>query len=102
MSATNVVRPIRLGLRENLPQFTLLVVVNALVGAMVGQERTVVPLLAGQTFAIGAFTASLTFIVVFGLTKALTNLAAGSLSDRYGRKPSWSPAGWSVCRCRCC
>ncbi len=95
MSATNVVRPIRLGLRENLPQFTLLVVVNALVGAMVGQERTVVPLLAGQTFAIGAFTASLTFIVVFGLTKALTNLAAGSLSDRYGRKPVLV-AGWLV------
>jgi MFS family permease len=88
-------RPIRLGLRENLPQFTLLVAVNALVGAMVGQERTVVPLLAEQTFAIGAFTASLTFIVVFGFTKAVTNLAAGGLSDRYGRKPVLV-AGWLV------
>jgi MFS family permease len=95
MSAATLVRPIRLGLRENLPQFTLLVAVNALVGAMVGQERTVVPLLAEQTFAVGAFTASLTFIVVFGFTKALTNLAAGGLSDRYGRKPVLI-AGWLI------
>jgi MFS family permease len=95
MSAATLVHPIRLGLRENLPQFTLLVAVNALVGAMVGQERTVVPLLAERTFAVGAFTASLTFIVVFGFTKALTNLAAGGLSDRYGRKPILI-AGWLV------
>jgi MFS family permease len=95
MSAPTLVRPIRLGLRENLPQFTLLVAVNALVGAMVGQERTVVPLLAERVFALGAFTASLTFIVVFGFAKALTNLAAGSLSDRYGRKPVLV-AGWLI------
>ncbi|NUT32076.1 MAG: MFS transporter [Hamadaea sp.] len=62
---------------------------------MIGQERTVLPLLADQVFAIGAFTASLTFIVAFGLTKALTNLAAGSLSDRYGRKPVLV-AGWLI------
>ncbi|SCG39867.1 MFS transporter [Micromonospora coxensis] len=92
MSATT---PIRWGLRANLPQFLLLVAVNALVGAMVGQERTVVPLLAEQVFAVGAFTASLTFIVVFGFTKAFTNLAAGSLSDRYGRKPVLI-AGWLI------
>lgn len=85
--------PLRLGLRANLPQFTLLVAVNALVGAMVGQERTVVPLLAEQVFAVGAFTASLVFIAGFGFTKALANLAAGSLADRYGRKPVLI-AGW--------
>ena len=58
---------LRLGLRDNLAQFSLLVAVNALVGGMVGQERTVLPLLAEQTFAITAFTASATFIVAFGL-----------------------------------
>lgn len=87
--------PIQLGLRANLAQFSLLVAVNALVGGMIGQERTVLPLLADQVFAIGAFTASLTFIVAFGITKALTNLAAGSLSDRYGRKPVLV-AGWLI------
>ncbi|MEH1127206.1 MFS transporter [Micromonospora sp. CPCC 206061] len=95
MTAPTAVGAVRLGLRANLPQFALLVAVNALVGAMVGQERIVVPLLAEQAFAIGAFTASLTFIVVFGFTKALTNLAAGGLSDRYGRKPVLI-AGWLI------
>jgi MFS family permease len=85
----------RLGLRANLAQFSLLVAVNALVGGMVGQERTVLPLLAGQVFAIGAFTASLAFIVAFGVTKAVTNLAAGATSDRYGRKPVLV-AGWLI------
>jgi MFS family permease len=87
--------PIRLGLRTNLAQFTLLVAVNALVGGMVGQERTVLPLLADQVFAVGAFTASLAFIVAFGVTKAVTNLAAGTLADRYGRKPVLV-AGWLI------
>jgi MFS family permease len=95
MTVPTAVGAVRLGLRANLPQFALLVAVNALVGAMVGQERIVVPLLAEQVFAVGAFTASLTFIVVFGFTKALTNLAAGSLSDRYGRKPVLI-AGWLI------
>jgi MFS family permease len=85
----------RLGLRANLPQFTLLVVINALVGGMIGQERTVLPLLAGQVFGVGAFTASLAFIVAFGVTKALTNLVAGALSDSYGRKPVLV-AGWLI------
>jgi MFS family permease len=85
----------RLGLRTNLPQFALLVAVNALVGGMIGQERTVLPLLADQVFGLGAFTASLTFIVAFGVTKAVTNLAAGTLSDRYGRKPVLV-AGWLI------
>jgi MFS family permease len=95
MSAPTTVPPIRLGLRANLAQFTLLVAVNALVGGMIGQERTVLPLLAGQVFAVGAFTASLMFIVAFGITKALANLAAGGLSDRYGRKPVLV-AGWLI------
>ena len=95
MTAPTLVRPIRLGLRANLPQFALLVAVNALVGAMYGQERVVVPLLADRVFALGAFTSSLTFIVAFGLTKAATNLVAGALSDRYGRKPVLV-AGWLI------
>jgi MFS family permease len=95
MTTTKTHVPVRLGLRANLPQFMLLVAVNALVGGMVGQERTVLPLLATQVFAVGAFTASLAFIVAFGLTKALTNLAAGSLSDRFGRKPVLV-AGWLI------
>ena len=85
----------RLGLRQNLAQFSLLVGVNALVGAMVGQERTVLPLLATRTFGLAAFTATTTFIVAFGATKALTNLATGALSDRVGRKPVLV-AGWLV------
>jgi MFS family permease len=78
---------IRLGLRENLAQFSLLVAVNALVGGMIGQERTVLPLLAEAEFGLTAFTATLTFIVAFGIVKAATNFFAGTLSDRYGRKP---------------
>src|SRR6266542_2868252 len=88
-------RPLRLGIRANLAQFLLLVGVNALVGGMVGQERTVVPLLATRTFHLQAFSAALSFIVVFGATKALTNLFAGTLSDRLGRKPVLV-AGWLV------
>ncbi len=95
MTTTKTPIPIRLGLRANVAQFIILVAVNALVGGMVGQERTVLPLLATQVFAVGAFTASLAFIVAFGLTKALTNLVAGTLSDRYGRKPMLV-AGWLI------
>ena len=84
-----------MGLRENLAQFSLLVAINALVGGMVGQERTVLPLLAKQTFALTAFTASATFIVAFGATKALTNLATGAVIDRVGRKPVLV-AGWLI------
>src|SRR5689334_7797495 len=88
-------RPLRLGLRENLAQFSLLVAVNALVGGTLGQERTVVPLLAKDTFHLSGFTAALTFIVAFGLVKAATNFFAGTLCDRYGRKPVLI-AGWFV------
>src|SRR5690242_3143831 len=88
-------RPLRLGLRENLAQFALLVGVNALVGGMVGQERTIVPLLAKHTFGLSAYTATLTFVLAFGATKAVTNFFAGTLSDRIGRKPVLV-AGWLV------
>src|SRR6516225_2602453 len=84
---------IRLGLRANLAQFALLVAVNALVGGMLGQERTVVPLLADKVFHLSAYTAALTYIVAFGATKAITNFFAGTLSDRFGRKPVLV-AGW--------
>ena len=87
--------PLRLGLAENLAQFSLLVGVNALVGGMIGQERTVLPLLAKQAFGLTAFTATLTFIVAFGAVKAVTNFFAGTLSDRYGRKPVLV-AGWII------
>jgi len=86
---------IRLGLRENLAQFSLLVVVNAFVGAMVGIERSILPLLADREFHLAARFAALSFIVVFGVTKALTNYAAGRLSDRTGRKQVLV-AGWIV------
>ena len=78
--------PIRLGLRENIGQFTLLVVVNAFVGAMVGMERSILPPIAEQEFHLTGRTAMLSFIAVFGMTKALTNYAAGQLADRLGRK----------------
>ncbi len=87
--------PLRLGLKENLAQFSLLVGVNALVGGMIGQERTVLPLLAKEEFGLTAFTATLTFIVAFGSVKAVTNFFAGTLSDRYGRKPVLV-AGWII------
>jgi MFS family permease len=86
---------LRLGLRENLAQFTLLVAVNALVGGMLGQERTVLPLLATEEFALQAYTAALTYILAFGLAKAVTNYFAGTWSDRFGRKPVLV-AGWLV------
>ena len=85
----------RLGLRENLAQFSLLVAVNALVGGMIGQERTVLPLLAEREFGLTAFTAGLTFIAAFGAVKAVTNFFAGTLADRYGRKPVLV-AGWLI------
>ncbi|MDQ6910094.1 MAG: MFS transporter, partial [Actinomycetota bacterium] len=92
MSDTRRAR-LRLGLRANLAQFCLLVGVNALVGGMIGEERTVLPLLAERVFGLQAFTAVLTFIVAFGAVKAVTNFVAGTLSDRIGRKPVLV-AGW--------
>ena len=87
--------PVALGLRQNLAQFSLLVAVNALVGGMLGQERTVLPLLGQREFGLQAYTAGLTFILVFGLAKAATNYFAGTWSDRFGRKPVLV-AGWLV------
>ncbi len=94
-SARDRTQPVRLGLRENLAQFSLLVGVNALVGGMIGQERTVLPLLAVRTFHLTALTATLTFIAAFGAVKAITNFFAGTLSDRVGRKPVLV-AGWLI------
>src|ERR687885_782837 len=85
----------RLGLRANWQQFTLLVVINAFVGGMVGLERAVLPLLADQEFHIASRTAILSFIVSFGLVKALANLFAGRMSDRIGRKRILV-AGWLI------
>jgi MFS family permease len=94
MSTTTSGGP-RLGLAANAAQFTLLVVVNALVGGVLGSERTVLPLLADREFHLGAYTTGLTYILAFGTTKAATNFFAGTLSDRYGRKPVLL-AGWLI------
>ena len=88
-------QPVRLGLRPNLAQFSMLVAVNALVGGMIGQERTVLPLLGTRVFHLHAYTAALTFILAFGAVKAATNFFAGTLSDRVGRKPVLV-AGWLI------
>ncbi|WP_199435006.1 MFS transporter [Qaidamihabitans albus] len=85
----------RLGLRANLAQFSLLVAVNALVGGVLGQERNVLPLLAEREFGLTAYTATLTYVLAFGITKAATNYFAGTWSDRYGRKPVLL-VGWLV------
>ena len=77
---------VRLGLAENLPQFLLLMIVNALVGGMVGLERTVVPLIGAEEFRIASTTLIASFIVSFGVVKAFTNLLTGHLADLYGRK----------------
>ena len=84
-----------LGLRANAGQFALLVGVSALVGGMVGQERAIVPLLAVDQFGLTTASATLAFLVAFGLTKAVTNLVAGALADRIGRRPVLI-AGWVV------
>jgi MFS family permease len=86
---------VRLGIRANLAQFTLLVIVNAFVGAMVGLERTILPAIAEHDFHLAARSAILSFIVVFGITKALTNYSAGRFSDAVGRKLVLV-AGWLV------
>ncbi len=105
-------RDLQLGLAANWRQFTLLLVVNAFVGAMVGLERVVLPLVAKSDFGIASATAALSFIATFGLTKALTNLAAGWLVDRGGRRSTlvigwllalpvplvilWAPSWWWI------
>jgi MFS family permease len=86
---------LRLGLRENWAQFSLLILVNAFVGGMVGLERSILPAIAQEEFAIAARTAVLSFIVAFGVTKAATNYLAGRLADRFGRKHVLV-AGWLI------
>jgi MFS family permease len=81
-----LVREIKLGLINNWKQFLLLVVVNIFVGGMVGLERTVLPQLAEEIFELRAKTAILSFIIVFGISKAITNYFTGALADRFGRK----------------
>ena len=84
-----------LGIRNNLAQFSLLVIVNAFVGAMVGMERSILPAIAEEEFLLAARTAILSFIVVFGISKAITNYFAGRWSDSYGRRIVLI-AGWVV------
>ena len=86
---------VRLGLRANARQFALLVALNAFVGALVGLERSVVPLLGKEDFGLRSTSAILAFVVAFGAAKALTNLAAGALAERLGRKRLLI-AGWLV------
>jgi MFS family permease len=88
-------RQVRLGLRANAAQFSLLVGLNALVGAMVGLERSVLPLVGEQDFGLTSRVAILSFVVAFGVAKAFTNLGAGVLADRVGRK-RLLVVGWTV------
>src|SRR5215831_6420292 len=117
VDATDTVPPqqprVTLGLRENWQQFALLVLINAFVGGMVGLERTLVPLIGSETFHLASTAAVTSFIVSFGVVKALTNLVSGQLADTWGRKKTlilgwvaglpvpflimWAPAwGWIV------
>jgi MFS family permease len=86
---------IKLGLKENWKQFTILVIINGFVGGMVGLERTILPQIAEQEFAIAAKSAILSFIVVFGIVKALTNYYTGVLANKWGRK-NLLILGWVV------
>src|SRR5215472_16191460 len=109
---TSAARPVRLGLAANWPQFALLVLVNAFVGGMVGLERTTTSLVGTRVFHLSGYLAVFSFIVAFGVTKALTNLAAGPLTSRHTRKTllvagwvagvpvpfllAWAPAWWWI------
>ena len=86
---------VRLGLRENAAQFSLLVLVNAFVGAMVGLERSVLPLVGEDEFGLTSVSAILAFVLAFGVAKAVTNLVSGSLAERFGRREILI-AGWLV------
>jgi MFS family permease len=86
---------IKLGLKENWKQFTILVIINGFVGGMVGLERTILPQIAEQEFAIAAKSAILSFIIVFGIVKALTNYYTGVLANKWGRK-NLLILGWVV------
>lgn len=88
-------KEIKLGLKENLNQFILLIIVNAFVGGMVGLERTILPQIAEKEFHLAVKTAILSFIIVFGIVKALTNYFTGSLANKYGRK-NLLTIGWII------
>jgi MFS family permease len=88
-------KQVDLGLRANWGQFTLLVIVNAFVGGMVGLERSILPQIAEVEFQVAARTAVLSFIVVFGVVKALTNYFTGALANRFGRR-NLLIAGWVI------
>jgi MFS family permease len=89
------VTDVRLGLRENRAQFALLVLINAFVGAMVGLERSTLPIVGRDEFGLASSAAVLSFIVAFGLAKALTNLGAGALAERAGRRRLLI-LGWAI------
>src|SRR5215467_7909519 len=84
---------VKLGLKENWQQFTLLVIINAFVGGMVGLERSILPRIAEEEFQIAAKTAIFSFIVVFGIVKAITNYFTGALANKIGRK-NLLTVGW--------
>ncbi len=86
-------KQVQLGLKENWKQFTLLVIINGFVGGMVGLERSILPQIAEKEFAIAAKTAILSFIIVFGIVKAITNYYTGTLANKFGRK-KLLVAGW--------
>lgn len=90
-----VMKSVQLGLKENWKQFTLLVVINGFVGGMVGLERSILPRIAEVEFHIAVKTAILSFIIVFGIVKAITNFYAGALADKFGRK-KLLVAGWII------
>src|SRR5579863_7778015 len=85
----------RLGLKENWKQFTLLVIINAFVGGMVGLERSILPRIAEVEFHITAKTAILSFIIVFGIVKAFSNYFTGTSANRFGRK-NLLTVGWLI------
>src|SRR5919198_3494206 len=95
MQRSPVQREHRLGIRENWPQFSLLVLINACVGGMVGLERTIVPLIATEEFHLTSDTLIFSFIIAFGLVKALSNVASGMLADRFTRK-AMLVSGWVI------
>ena len=86
---------VKLGLKENWKQFALLVIINGFVGGMVGLERSILPQIAEKEFAIAAKTAVLSFIIVFGIIKAITNYYTGTLANKFGSK-KLLVAGWII------
>jgi MFS family permease len=96
IAAPQTASSVRLGLKENWPQFALLVLINAFVGGMVGIERTVVPLIGSEEFRISSTTLVVSFIVSFGVVKACANLASGQLADKWGRKRVHLPVPFMI------